>query len=85
MSAQKYSFFFVQGDGGFFGVKINWRSNVLQFCGYAVLFLYGSTEAKSCTNIIYLISSSVKRSPHSGQNLGGFFGSSGFHPHLSHL
>ena len=24
-------------------------------------------------------------SPHSGQNLGGFMGSSGSHPHLSHL
>jgi hypothetical protein len=32
-----------------------------------------------------LMSPSSKGSPHSGQNLGGFAGSSGSHPHLSHL
>ena len=30
-----------------------------------------------------IISSSLNGSPHSGQNFGGFFGSSGSHPHLS--
>ena len=32
-----------------------------------------------------LMSPSSNGSPHSGQNLGGFAGSSGSHPHLSHL
>ena len=32
----------------------------------------------------YLMSFASKISPHSGQNFGGFFGSSGSHPHLSH-
>ena len=33
----------------------------------------------------YFMSLSSKMSPHSGQNLGGFLGSSGSQPHLSHL
>ena len=31
------------------------------------------------------MSPSLKGSPHRGQNLGGLWGSSGSHPHLSHL
>ena len=34
---------------------------------------------------IYCASSSLKGSPHSGQNFGGLVGSSGTQPHLSHL
>ena len=35
--------------------------------------------------LYHLISLSSKGSPHSGQNLGGWAGSSGSQPHLSHL
>ena len=46
-----------------------------------------STEAiiQAPNSFLYFISPSSNISPHSGQNFGGFAGSCGSHPHLSHL